>query len=100
MTTMTIPIMKTSTCGDSWTIPGDDPDHWSHQPRTCGLCGGQDIPRAVDWPWWVDGKPAHGLCVGIVELVRLTKERRARLMVQSTLYRLCVFSERMKIITP
>jgi hypothetical protein len=39
------------------------PHRWD---RTCGVCGVRDIPFGVDWPWWVDGKPAHALCDGVL----------------------------------
>lgn len=30
-------------------------------PRSCDVCGVDDIPR-VEWPWWKDGRPIHALC--------------------------------------
>lgn len=32
------------------------------QLRACGICGLKDIPRGVDWPYWVDGCPVHFAC--------------------------------------
>lgn len=34
----------------------------SNQPRACGICGQRSIPRGVEWPWWINGKPVHEEC--------------------------------------
>ncbi len=31
--------------------------------RRCGICGAEDIPRGVDWPHWLSGRPVHYSCI-------------------------------------
>lgn len=31
---------------------------WSDY-RTCAVCEVQNIPRGIDWSWWIDGRPVH-----------------------------------------
>ncbi len=33
--------------------------------RTCGICGVENIPRGVDWPCWLGGRPVHIGCYPI-----------------------------------
>ena len=33
--------------------------------RKCGICGVRDIPRGIDWPVWVQGRPAHFDCASV-----------------------------------
>lgn len=35
--------------------------HWPNL-RKCGICGVEDIPRFVDWGYWLDSKPVHKAC--------------------------------------
>lgn len=30
--------------------------------RTCGLCKRQDIPRGIEWPYWMNGECVHAAC--------------------------------------
>lgn len=46
-------------------LPAETSDAPPH--RTCGVCGISDIPRGVDWPWWVNGQPVHPICLPRVE---------------------------------
>lgn len=31
--------------------------------RPCGKCGVRDIPRGIEWPWWIDGCCVHLGCM-------------------------------------
>lgn len=52
--------------------------------RTCGVCGVRDIPRGIEWPWWLDGECVHYGClalqnVAMVSTLRLALSRLERL---------------------
>jgi hypothetical protein len=60
--------------------------------RACAVCAVEDIPRCVDWPYWIDGRPAHALCAMTWFRQEIASGNRHE---AATLYRLCVFAENM-----
>jgi hypothetical protein len=52
--------------------------NWCNFRRACAVCGVRDIPYGVDWPVWVDSKPAHHICAEKLLQARRKDQEKAR----------------------